>query len=277
MGFFSKFENKVEDGIDGIGDSLGNFPINPVQISKKAEKMMRREKMVGAGKQYAPTLYTVLVNAQDDSKLFGYYPTLAGETETYLMAQSNNNGLFMDGSPLVRFIVDDSLKSGKFDVIAEVVAAPIIKQLRAEEMDRYGFGSAMHTPQVAPQDFAQASQQNNYNDAINNPNQSNDFHEQHNTINQIATLVNLDSKQSYTLGAASTVIGRETTADIQVSDSNISRAHAEIFLDANGAWVLQDLGSTNGSFVNGVEWDAIELFHCDKIKLGSTTFLFELS
>ena len=34
--------------------------------------------MVGAGKQYAPTLYTVLVNPQDDQRLFGYYPTLAG-------------------------------------------------------------------------------------------------------------------------------------------------------------------------------------------------------
>ena len=277
MGFFSKFESKVEDGIDGIGDSLGNFPINPVQISKKAEKMMRREKMVGAGKQHAPTLYTVLVNAQDDSKLFGYYPTLAGETETYLKAQSSNNGLFMDGTPLVRFIVDDSLKSGKFDVIAEVVAAPIIKQLRAEEMDRYGIGSAMHAPQVAPLDFAQASDQNFYNNDINNHNETNDSYEQNSAICETACLVNLDSKQSYTLGAAPTVIGRDTTANIQIPDSNISRAHAEIFLDATGVWVLRDLGSTNGSFVNGVEWDTTELFHCDKIKLGSTTFLFELS
>ncbi|MCQ5071838.1 FhaA domain-containing protein, partial [Adlercreutzia sp. DFI.6.23] len=41
---------------------MGAAPLSPVQIAKKAEKQMRREKMVGAGKQYAPTLYTVLVN-----------------------------------------------------------------------------------------------------------------------------------------------------------------------------------------------------------------------
>ena len=44
----------------------------------------------------------------------------------------------MDGHPLVRFIVDDSLRHGKFDVIAEAVAAPIVAQLRDEEMERYG-------------------------------------------------------------------------------------------------------------------------------------------
>ena len=281
MGFFSKFENKVEDGIDGIGDSLGNFPINPVQISKKAEKMMRREKMVGAGKQYAPTLYTVLVNAMDDAKLFGYYPTLAGETETYLQAQSNNNGLFMDGAPLVRFIVDDSLKSGKFDVIAEVVAAPIIKQLRGEEMERYGIGSSNHAPaQVPAQAPAQAganlNSQDFHYDYNTNPNEDG-YSSKQITLDRSATLVNLDSKETYHLEAKPTVIGRDTSADIQVLDSNISRAHAEIFIDTTGVWVLQDLGSTNGSFVNGEEWDATELFHGDKIKLGSTNFLFELS
>ena len=138
MGIFSKFEHKVEETVEGTASKMSKAPIAPVQIAKKAEKQMRRETMVGAGKQYAPTLYTVLVNPDDDKRLFGYYPTLAGETETYLEAKANQDGLVMDGHPLVRFIVDDSLKHGKFDVIAEMVAAPIVKQLRNEEMERYG-------------------------------------------------------------------------------------------------------------------------------------------
>ena len=138
MGIFSKFEDKMEDTVEGAASKMSKAPISPVQIAKKAEKQMRRETMVGAGKQYAPTLYTVLVNPDDDKRLFGYYPTLAGETETYLDAKAAQAGLVMDGHPLVRFIVDDSLKHGKFDVIAEMVAAPIVKQLRNEEMERYG-------------------------------------------------------------------------------------------------------------------------------------------
>ena len=96
MGFLSKFEGKMEDTFEGAADKMANSPLSPVQIAKKAEKQMRRNKMVGAGKQYAPTLYTVLVNADDDERLFGYYPTLAGETETYLSAKAAEEGLLMD-------------------------------------------------------------------------------------------------------------------------------------------------------------------------------------
>ena len=149
MGFFSRFERKMEDGFEGAADKMFDAPISPVQISKRAEKAMRREKMVGAGREYAPTLYTVLVNPQDDKRLFGYYPTLAGETETYLAAKATEYGLLMDGQPLVRFIVDNDLKHGKFDVIAEMVSAPIVEQLRAEEMRRYGIGG------VKPADYPQ--------------------------------------------------------------------------------------------------------------------------
>ncbi len=138
MGFFSKFENRMEDTFEGAADKMSKAPITPVQITKKAEKQMRRETMVGAGREYAPTLYTVLVNPEDDKRLFGYYPTLAGQTETYLEAKAVQSGLMMDGSPLVRFVVDEGLKRGKFDVIAEIVAAPIVEQLRTEEFERYG-------------------------------------------------------------------------------------------------------------------------------------------
>ena len=151
MGLFSRFENRMEDAVDSAANKMFDAPISPVQIAKKAEKQMKREKMVGAGKQYAPTLYTVLVNPEDDERLFGYYPTLAGETETYLAAKAADEGLTTDGQPLVRFIVDEGLRHGKFDVVAEIVAAPIVEQLRQEEFMRYGI------PAPKPQNYSQAA------------------------------------------------------------------------------------------------------------------------
>ena len=56
MGLFSRFENRMEDAVDSAANKMFDAPISPVQIAKKAEKQMKREKMVGAGKQYAPTL-----------------------------------------------------------------------------------------------------------------------------------------------------------------------------------------------------------------------------
>ena len=136
MGLFSRFESRAEDVIEGSGSSRGG--IEPVKLAKRACKEMEREKMVGVGHEYAPTLYNVLVSAEDDMAMGGYYASLAGEIETYLTSRANQSGLVFDCPPLVRFIVDEGLKRGKFDIIAESVSPQIITELRHEEMVRYG-------------------------------------------------------------------------------------------------------------------------------------------
>ena len=56
--------------------------------------------------------------------------------------------------------------------------------------------------------------------------------------------------QIYPLEKAEMVIGRDLSNDIVISDSEVSRRHARIFMQGNN-YVIEDLGSTNGSFVNG--------------------------
>ncbi len=405
MGFLSRFEGRMEDTFEGAADKMFDAPISPVQIAKKAEKQMRREKMVGAGKQYAPTLYTVLVNPDDDRRLMGYYPTLAGETETYLTAKASEQGLVMDGQPLVRFIVDEDLKHGKFDIIAEAVAAPIIAQLRAEEMHRYGLAAAPAPggygapaqPYPAPRPQAPAPQQyGGYNqgyaapapapapyggydqydpapmnvDAYGQPQQlpyvpedeidrsidygeytfdSRDFDEQRDSIQPLdrpeavdpfaigaaaagagvaagavagagmgaatpqpypapqpqpqaqprmaaetvvfaggqqaatpmpaqaavrARLIDTTNNRAYDLASARLLIGRESKNDIAVHDVNASRTHAELRFEPQGIWTITDLGSTNGTLVNGREVATQPLSEGDRITIGMTNFMF---
>lgn len=393
MGIFSKFEGKMEDTFEGTADKMFDAPISPVQIAKKAEKQMRREKMVGAGKQYAPTLYTVLVNPDDDRRLFGYYPTLAGETETYLAAKASEQGLTMDGQPLVRFIVDEGLKHGKFDVIAEAVAAPIISQLRNEEMERYGLGganagygaAAAYPAQqfgragaaMPDQRFNQYDQYDQYGQYDQYDQYGNQGYQQMPAGNgweaqgyqapaqepwdqpaaapdyaaaQQAAAGAVDQFNAYAAGAApaaaaagyaagqmasaaprpqampqqaapqqaaNTVmfagagvpgqqpaqpqqasrarlidtaanraidlastrvtLGRESRNDITIPDINVSRTHAEISLSPQGAWVITDLGSTNGTYVNGRAVASQPLNEGDHIAMGSTNFVFTLA
>ena len=411
MGFLSRFEGRMEDTFEGAADKMFDAPISPVQIAKKAEKQMRREKMVGAGKQYAPTLYTVLVNPDDDRRLMGYYPTLAGETETYLTAKASEQGLVMDGQPLVRFIVDEDLKHGKFDIIAEAVAAPIIAQLRAEEMHRYGLAAApapggygapaqpypAQRPQApAPQQYGGYNQdyaapapapapyggydqydpQSQYEpapmnvDAYGQPQQlpyvpedeidrsidygeytfdSRDFDEQRDSIQPLdrpeavdpfaigaaaagagvaagavagagmgaatsqpypapqpqpqaqprmaaetvvfaggqqaatpmpaqaavrARLIDTTNNRAYDLASARLLIGRESKNDIAVHDVNASRTHAELRFEPQGVWTITDLGSTNGTLVNGREVATQPLSEGDRITIGMTNFVF---
>jgi predicted component of type VI protein secretion system len=56
--------------------------------------------------------------------------------------------------------------------------------------------------------------------------------------------------KSFELTKNELYIGRDINNDIVINDSEISRKHARLILQAGG-YVLEDLGSTNGSFVNG--------------------------
>lgn len=69
-------------------------------------------------------------------------------------------------------------------------------------------------------------------------------------------------------------IGRGSSADISVAHESLSRVHARI-LFVDGGYVLQDLGSTNGSEVNGQIVSSKALAHGDVVKLGVAVFRFE--
>lgn len=374
MGLFSKFEDTVEDSIDKAADKFFDAPISPVQISKKAEKQMRRNKAVGAGKTYAPTLYTVLVNPSDDKRLFGYYPTLAGEIETYLHAKATQSGLVMDGQPLVRFFTDDGLRSGKFEVVAELVAAPIIAELRQEEMERYGLANKNAGFQQVPvQQYQQPVQQPAQQPVYPNQDygayeaqQEAAFDEQDPYAPKAHYVPEPDFEQSisfddagaagaagiaasaagaaalgqqavhgaaapvvagaavaagafafereraqevapdvapetmlipeavepaeptayltdwsngnvYTLAANRIVLGRETTCDIIVSDIAASRTHADIRMNAQGGWTINDLNSTNGTKLNGRPVRTAPLHDGDRITVGTTDLVFSIA
>jgi signal transduction histidine kinase len=68
-------------------------------------------------------------------------------------------------------------------------------------------------------------------------------------------------------------LGRESD-DIPLTDRTVSRRHAQLYSD-NGAWVLEDLKSANGTYVNGVRVrEPIRLKHGDQLKLGGTLMIY---
>jgi len=69
-------------------------------------------------------------------------------------------------------------------------------------------------------------------------------------------------------------IGRATTNSIQLEDETVSSLHAEIELIAPGRYMLRDLGSKNGTFVDGVAIAEIEISKPCKISFGVLTFDF---
>ena len=66
-------------------------------------------------------------------------------------------------------------------------------------------------------------------------------------------------------------IGREQGNDIVINDANVSRKHLELVCDAQSNVRLKDLGSKNGTFVNGARVSETYLMPGDKVKIGDTT------
>jgi sigma-B regulation protein RsbU (phosphoserine phosphatase) len=70
-------------------------------------------------------------------------------------------------------------------------------------------------------------------------------------------------------------IGRASDCSIPIKDRYLSRKHAEI-LAIDGAWVLKDLGSANGTYLNGARVEHDQLLKTgDRIRLGDTEIVFE--
>lgn len=86
----------------------------------------------------------------------------------------------------------------------------------------------------------------------------------------------LPNNERYILGDRVVTIGRLPDCDITITDSNVSRHHAEIRPRGDG-FVLVDLGSTNGSRVNGVRVTERELLDGDEIAFGNTRLIFSAS
>jgi len=71
-------------------------------------------------------------------------------------------------------------------------------------------------------------------------------------------------------------LGRLPECELAVADAGVSRRHAEVRRGADNTWVVTDLGSTNGTKVNGLRIsDAHQLEDGDEITVGSTSVRFE--
>ena len=89
----------------------------------------------------------------------------------------------------------------------------------------------------------------------------------------MAYLQDQDGKR-YALGSTATTLGRDKSNDVSLrSDLRVSRTHAQL-VNREGQWVLSDLGSKNGTFVNGRAISSHPLRDGAQIRIGATIWRF---
>lgn len=142
MSFLNEFEGRI-GSVFGEAPQGYTEPFSFKKLAKRAAREMENETFEIDGVDTAPALYTVLVSSSDDSLMRPLYQKITFETAAYVAAEAQKKGYAFVGEPLVRFMVDPTLKSGKFAVFAENVDARTLADLRAEEMAFLGANSSM--------------------------------------------------------------------------------------------------------------------------------------
>ena len=149
MNVLDIFEERI-GSIFGAGGGVKSEPFSFKKLAKKAVREMEDETFVIDGIDTAPALYTVLISTADDENMRMLYPQITEEISSLVEAQAKKRAYTFVGKPLVRFMVDPSLKQGRFAVFAENVDPRTLARLRAEE-SAYLNVAPVPAPTPAPQ------------------------------------------------------------------------------------------------------------------------------
>ena len=82
---------------------------------------------------------------------------------------------------------------------------------------------------------------------------------------------------SFSISGSQAIIGREEGLEVILQDAEASRRHSRISWQG-GQYVIEDLGSTNGTFINGVQITTPQVLNPgDSIGIGQTALVFQSS
>lgn len=150
MNMFKAFEERIAKAFGE--SSLGVVaPFSFRKLARQAMRELEHETYVVDGVNTAPALMTVLVSPDDDVIMRSLYGQLADEITDLMEAEAAHKDYVFVGKPLARFMVDSSLRHGRFAVFANNVDALTLEKLRDEERAFLaGFGAFESEEVIVP-------------------------------------------------------------------------------------------------------------------------------
>jgi predicted component of type VI protein secretion system len=220
-------------------------------------------------------MYSVLLSPKDGDALGGFADTLGGELATYLIGYARERDYELAARPVVRFLVDDELKLGRYMVIGELLSPEEIAAEMGEPDESYFDPDAETPPPIRPEHPAPMP-------APAAPVQPTavtpvlfDAEAEHGVsgVDTMPTITIPGIGHDVALSGERVVIGRLKSCDICLGDANASREHAALEREGIG-WAVVDLGSTNGTLVNGSHVDRVRLRDGDIITIGVSELIY---
>jgi hypothetical protein len=256
MGVAKSIEQRLESLVEGFFAKIFRSGLQPVEVGRRILREMAENKTVSVNRVYVPNDFRVLIGSDDYGRFKQMEAGLQREFSELVIDSAKENRWNLMGMPKVEFVEDERIGKGEYKVEAALTAdadsgpAP---RVSTREPDGSGHNATR---------------------AISS-----------NTADRLgltgsgAELVVLDDsgqpKDRISITDPPITIGRLSSNDVVLSDPNVSRRHAELQVNG-GRWVVTDLGSTNGTLVNGKLAREHPLKNGDRLSFGTSELVFEL-
>jgi len=249
MPLLRSLEAKIEGLFEGIFGRAFRTHVQPIELARKLVKEMDDHRNVSVSRVYVPNEYTIYLSPQDRRQFSGYEGSLVGELQEYLAEHARREQYVLLTPPRVLITSDGDLAVGEFGIATRLVTGDSREEAPPElELEEPAQTMVYRTPTPTPPPPPAPKPEP---DVVS---------------------LKVDGK-THAVSSPKVVIGRSRDCDLRVSDLNASRRHAELRKDGDGYWIV-DLGSMNGTLVNGERVDRAQLEDGDRITLGSTDIVF---
>jgi hypothetical protein len=246
MGVLQRFERRLEGMVEGAFARAFKSELQPVEVASAIQREMDdRAAIVARGRTLVPNDFVVEVSQGDLARLDVYAENLGLELATLAREYAKEQGYSFVGPVRMRFEGVPGLGTGLFRIRSGVIRGhtveagevrqPVSDLPRSEGARFYG------NPRLVVAGSAPGT--------------------------------GLETGSTYELQTPVTLLGRGTDCDLRLVDTGVSRHHAELRVEDSQV-VLVDLGSTNGTFVNGQPVRRVALTDGTNVTLGRTTLVF---
>ncbi len=274
MGVLQRFERRLEGLVQGSFARAFGGVVEPVEVAAALQREANDKKaIVSAGRVLVPNTYVVELGRSDTDRLAAYDEPLRKELADMVAEHAKEQGWSFVGQVSVHFEFVEGLKTGVFRVRSSAagdVAGPAAPKPGQPAAAPAPVGAAPgelagSAPAVGPPAEGSAVTPSAQEESAADPRPYLMLEPPVGGPSGPARRIDLDGPVL--------VLGRGLEADLQLADVGVSRKHAEVRLDETGASVV-DLGSTNGTRVNGRRVSSAPLRDGDHIGLGATDMTF---
>lgn len=252
MGVAKGIEQRLEGLVEGFFTKVFRSGLQPIEVGRRILREMGDGKTLSVNKVYAPNEFRVAMGAEDLERFQQMEDGLVKEFSDLVIEAAKSNRWNLMGLPEIAFEENPNMGKGEFAVESS-------------------FSASRSEPRVSTREAGE--QDPNATGAI-----SLGAAEKHGVASGAPQLLILDASgrpaERISLTREPVVIGRLSSNDVILSDSNVSRRHAEL-RKVEGRWTLIDLGSTNGTMVNGKLIKESPLSDGDELTFGASALRFK--